>query len=123
MPASLYRLVGKQHHAEPAVREPEPAPISVQPEEISVPQAEETSTLDSFASLIETQDVPQSLDEGATISSQESLENENSPLEEVPSWDASWTKAQLLTVAKEMGLNVSTFNTKNEILAALSNTK
>lgn len=123
MPASLYRLVGKQHHTEPIVNEPESTPITFQPEDFKAPQVEETSVLDSFANQSENNDVSSTLaEEDITPASVDSEDEESSP-EETPTWDASWTKTQLLAVAKEIGLNVSVLNTKTEILAALSSAK
>ncbi|NBR00419.1 MAG: hypothetical protein EBT79_02485 [Actinobacteria bacterium] len=37
-----------------------------------------------------------------------------------PTWDASWTKAQLIVVAQSKGLSVTSSNTKADILAALT---
>jgi hypothetical protein len=107
MPASLYRLANKPHHTEAQVSTaavvPEPTvqaaaveePVNAVSEEPAVEPATADDTLASSAS-------------------------DSQPEPVVPTWDPSWTKAQLLDVATQLGLEVTSANTKVQIIEALT---
>ena len=132
MPASLYRLAGKPHHAEVSSVSPPPVEVkeAVQPAaetpavEVAVPSepANETiveSTVD--AAPPETYHEEASADVVETPVADEVVEPTASVEEPAtPSWDPTWTKAQLLEVALQLKLEVTSLNTKTQIIQALT---
>jgi len=123
MPASLYRLAGRPHPAEVSTAQPVQEARAAE-ESISAVDARPTS---AQVNSVEAE-VIESFEENNVIVSQETQTPEPTPeptVEPTPqaTWDASWTKTQLLVVANELGLNVTSTNTKTEILAALESVK
>jgi len=125
MPASLYRLAGKPHPAEVSTAQPIQEARAAE-ESISAVDARPTS---AQVNSVEAE-VIESFEENNVIVSQETQTPEPVPVPEPAvkptlqaTWDASWTKTQLLGVANELGLNVTSTNTKTEILAALESVK
>jgi len=111
MPASLYRLAGRPHPAEVSTAQP----------------VQEARAAEGSINAVEAE-VIESFEENNAIVSQETQAPEPVPEPAVKTtpqvtWDASWTKTQLLVVANELGLNVTSTNTKTEILAALESVK
>lgn len=105
MPASLYRLAGKPHPAEVSTAQPAPAQVN----------SAEAEVIESF-------------EENNPIVSQETQAPEPVPEPAVKptpqaTWDVGWSKTQLLGVANELGLNVTSTNTKTEIIAALESVR
>jgi hypothetical protein len=103
MPASLYRLAGRPHPAEVSTAQPASAQVN----------SVEAEAIESF-------------EENNAIVLQEIQASEPAPVvQPTPqaTWDVGWTKTQLLVVANELGLNVTSTNTKTEILAALESVK
>ena len=107
MPASLYRLAGRPHPAEVSTAQP----------------VQEARDPEGSINAVEAE-VIESFEENNAIVSQETQTPEPA-VKTTPqvTWDASWTKTQLLVVANELGLNVTSTNTKTEILAALESVK
>ncbi len=123
MPASLYRLAGKPHHAEVS---------AVQPVQEAGTAGESINAVDAQPASAQVNSVEaatiESFEENNAIVSQEMQTPEPTPeptVEPTPqaTWDVSWTKTQLLQLANEFGLNVTSTNTKTEILAALESIK
>ena len=103
MPASLYRLVNKPHHTEIVV-----APNQA-PEEVMVTQVEET-----VAAVVESDVQIQDVQDPQPDVAIDTAEPDSR------SWDPSWTKTKLLEFALGIGLDVSSTNTKTEIISALT---
>ncbi len=104
MPATLYNLANRSHHAEKAVTVPEePAPVSV-----------DIQTAPALAAIVE--------DAAASVPAETPDDTTASDTQEpvYPEWDSSWSKTQLLTVAQSLNLNVTSVNTKTEIINALT---
>jgi hypothetical protein len=102
MPASLYRLASKPHHAEtPAVSNQ------------SIQEIEPTQLPDSIA-IVEAE--PQAQEAPLPQSAESDAPAETG----VVSWDPNWTKTKLLDFALSLGLNVTSTNTKTEIISALT---
>jgi len=123
MPASLYRLAGKPHPAEVSTAQPVQEARAAE-ESISAVDARPTS---AQVNSVEAE-VIESFEENNAIVSQETQAPEPVPEPAVKTtpqvtWDVGWTKTQLLGVANELGLNVTSTNTKTEILAALESVK
>jgi len=117
MPASLYRLVGKPHHAEvtqPAVVHAE---ASVQNDAV-VPVVADIVTA---TSEVESSVNDVAIDANAASTDEAVADEANDAVVSYPAWDPNWSKTQLLTVASQLGLNVTSANTKNEIIKALTN--
>jgi hypothetical protein len=112
MPASLYRLAGKPHHSD-APTPPAQEQASV-PEQAAIEQQVEIQK-EEFTAV---EPAPEPLNE-QPFETEETL---SSPVEAdpKPEWDASWSKSQLLVVANQLGLNLTSVNTKSEIVAALT---
>ena len=120
MPASLYRLVGKPHHAEAPEAQlsqnekatetvgnviEQPVPV-VAPE--PVVEAAPAETVEETVATVEPPAVQ--------------LSETETPVAKV-TWDSSWTKSQLLQAANEMGLSLPSTSTKADIIAALESAK
>ncbi len=105
MPASLYRLANKPHYTESQVSTNE-----VVPEPAAQPAiVDEPVSVVSEEPAVE----PMVADDPPAISE---------PVAETatPIWDPAWTKAQLLEVATQLGLEVTSANTKAQIVEALT---
>jgi hypothetical protein len=115
MPASIYSMAGKPHHAEVSTTVND----EVVPEPKS-PQVSEEPVIESSPSANVISSVVQETS-GSSLT-QETIESSHQETAEVsyPAWDPSWTKAQLLEVAAQLELNVTLINTKTEIIAALT---
>ena len=123
MPASLYRLAGRPHPAEVSTAQPVQEARAA---EGSI-NAVEAQTASAQVNPVEAE-VIESFEENNAIVSQETQTPEPTPeptVESTPqaTWDVSWTKTQLLQLANEFGLNVTSTNTKTEILAAIESIK
>lgn len=121
MPASLYRLAGKPHPTE--ANQPVAAPETV----VEVQKILETTDVAQTESLPEVENNDEiaaqaevsSVESTSTDESVESSDGEAAPVQ-YPTWDASWTKAQLLEVAVQLNLAVTSANTKTQIVEALT---
>jgi len=100
MPASLYRLVGKPHHAE----------IEQSQDTVAEPQVHEVTPVES----------PVVADPEPTVQDQTSVPSEETSSPVTVTWDPSWTKAKLLEAAASLGLPVTSINTRAEIIEALT---
>lgn len=127
MPSSLYRLAGKSHHAEAKPQQSPPAEIAeVQASvpDVVIPAAVE-ATVVSHVAVNDEQVVEETVtvDAAAEANDTEALVSdgaENTTATQFPTWDPNWSKAQLLVVANELGLSVTSINTKTEIIRALT---
>jgi hypothetical protein len=137
MPASLYRMVGRPHYTEvPQPEVEQPVTQVVTPEIVPEPvldQPEPTEMLASFAAQVEepavdvveeAQEIPHVVEtvdnETTTAESEPEVEGVVVSAPEVPTWEPTWSKTQLLAVAIQLGLSVTSSSTKNEIIAALT---
>ena len=119
MPASLYRLAGKPHHAEiPAVY---PSQDGVA--EASSNVAEQQVPVATPAPVVEAIPIEMVKESVAVIDQPAPQPVEPEPATSKAAWDSSWTKTQLLQVANEMGLSLSITSTKADIIAALESAK
>ena len=126
MPASLYRLAGRPHHAEvPTV--PVAEQVAAEPVVSPVEHAPPVSVIEEPAPEVlnvespahdDTAGINVSLDE--TAASPDVTSDESATTTSTVTWDPAWTKAQLLEVALQLNLNVSSANTKNQIIDALT---
>lgn len=109
MPASLYNLVNRKHHfdVEPVVAEPTVPELQTQNniQVVDVPAEVVVESVIVEADSAETQG-QQAVEQNVEVS--------------FPSWDASWSKTQLLAVAQSMNLSVTSVSTKTEIVNALT---
>ncbi len=109
MPATLYNLVNRKHPAdEVTTSHEETHSISANDE---TPPAE--AEIPAQAAAIEEATATETLDEAAP-------EAEAVAEPSYPEWDPSWSKTQLLSVAQSLNLNVTSINTKTEIINALT---
>jgi hypothetical protein len=105
MPASLYRLANKPHYTEAhestnnVVAELNTQPVTV---EEPVSAVSEELAVEPAKS-----DDPPSTPEPVSVS-------------QAPAWDPGWTKTQLLEVATRLGLEVTSSNSKVQIIEALT---
>jgi hypothetical protein len=107
MPASLYRLANKPHHTEAQV-----STAAVTPEPpVQAETIEEPMNTVSEEPAVE----PAIADDPPAASAPDSQ-----PEPVVPTWDPAWTKTQLLDVATQLGLEVTSANTKAQIIEALT---
>ena len=106
MPASLYKLANKPHHAE--------TPTVVDQKNLEI---ETFQTVDAANTVVEGESQAQELN--APQSSEVGTTSTTAELE-IPSWDPNWTKTKLLDFALSLGLSVTSTNTKNEIISALT---
>jgi len=112
MPASLYRLAGKPHHSDaPELPEQEQTPV---PEQVATEQQVEIQQEIVAVESNEPEHVNDQPDE------QNDASDSSIEADPQPEWDASWSKSQLLVVANQLGLNLTSVNTKSEIVAALT---
>lgn len=125
MPASLYRLVGKPHHAEVSesvkaaegvnvVNEPA---VSVNVESPVVVIA--ATTPDAMVNNNVAEDVS-AVDSSTPPAVTSELTVAKTPTASLPTWDPNWSKTQLLAVASKLGLPVTNLSTKTEIIKALT---
>lgn len=116
MPASLYNLANRKHHAEINVVELSKVETVVLPPE---PKLEQESQVLEIASDDHVDVVN---NESSVVNEQETQVSTTEDTVETsyPEWDASWSKAQLLTVAQSLNLPVTSINTKSEIVSALT---
>ncbi len=105
MPASLYRLVGRQHPVDQPVAVDSSAPVAEAVETVVAAQIEQAvEVVEDAVSVIEN-NVP----------------TEPEPVAPVyPNWDVTWTKTKLLGIATDLGLAVTIDSTKAEIITALT---
>ena len=104
MPASLYRLANKSHHAE-----------NVEIVKQAAPEIEDVQVVDSADT------VPEGTLQVQTSQDSQLDADANANVEPVtPNWDPNWTKTKLLDFALSLGLNVTSTNTKTEIVNALT---
>jgi hypothetical protein len=94
---------------EPVAAAPEPEPVAAAPE----PVAAEPATPEPVAAEPATPEPTLEQVLGTLV------EGVPDP-DPAPTWDASWTKAQLLVVAQTRGLPLTMANTKAEIVAGLT---
>jgi len=112
MPASLYNLANRKHFADSSA-------VTNVAEEISTP-------VPAVESEVKIVDVPLAVAIETTIdeANKTELQEENIVEEKVdnnvPNWDASWSKTQLLAVAQSLNLSVTSTSTKTEIVNALT---
>jgi hypothetical protein len=101
---------------EPVLDQPEPtemlASFAAQVEEPAVDVVEEAQEIPH---VVETVD-----NETTTAESEPEVEDVVVSAPEVPTWEPTWSKTQLLAVAIQLGLSVTSSSTKNEIIAALT---
>jgi hypothetical protein len=105
MPASLYRLVGRQHPVDQPVAVDSSAPVVEAVEPVVAAQVEQAvEVVEGAVSVIEN-DIPAEPEPVAPV---------------YPNWDATWTKTKLFGIATDLGLAVTIDSTKAEIIAALT---
>jgi hypothetical protein len=105
MPASLYRLANKPHYTE------HQASATVVASELP---AQPVAVEDPVINVIEQPTVE------PVISDDPPVAVEPVTTTQAPVWDSAWTKAQLLDVATQLGLEVTLANTKAQIIEALT---
>jgi len=110
MPATLYNLVNRQHPSIPTTPPEEPAVPEAKVEDAveiaAIPVSESSSSFET----VEESSAPASVEE---VSAPELTVS-------YPSWDAAWSKSQLLAVAQSLNLQVTSISTKAEIISALT---
>ena len=109
MPASLYRLVGREHHStsvESKQQETVPATVEAPPEQLNVVEENQTSVI-ATSSEVE-----------PVIIEQTAVQVEP-PAPPKQIWDLSMSRAQLAKIALSLGLVFTDKSTKSEIIALL----
>lgn len=114
MPASLYRLAGRPHHAD-ASNIPVVDQTSVDVEAKNVDAVYQQPVQEASINF-------EQHDQIAVESSEsvDQLEKESEASPVSVTWDPSWSKAQLLNVALQLNLNVTSANTRSQIVEALT---
>lgn len=127
MPASLYRLVGKPHHTEVS---------EVSSEPVEANEAVQSAVVEPVASvgIVNESHVESTIDVSPTETLQEETASDQTTSQsdeatdsatsveqsQVVTWDPSWSKTQLLEVALQLNLEVTSLNTKTQIIQALT---
>jgi hypothetical protein len=119
MPASLYRLVGRQHPVDQPVAVDSSAPVV----EAVEPVVEAVEPVVEAVEPVATAQVEQAVEvvEETVSVIENDIPTEPEPVAPVyPNWDATWTKTKLFGIATDLGLAVTIDSTKAEIIAALA---
>lgn len=124
MPASLYRLVGKPHHAEVSenVKAAESVNVVNEPAvsvNVESPVVVAATTPDALANDNVVEAVS-AVDSSTSPVVNSKLTVTETPTASLPTWDPNWSKTQLLAVASKLGLPVTNLSTKTEIIKALT---
>jgi len=109
MPASLYRLVGREHHStsvESKQQETVPAAVEAPPEQLNVVEENQTSVIATSSEV------------DPVIIEQPAVQVEP-PAPPKQIWDLSMSRAQLAKIALSLGLVFTDKSTKSEIIALL----
>ncbi len=118
MPASLYRLAGKQHFAEAPAIQPEDPDVTQQVVVEAQTEVKQDLPVEEVTA-VEAPDLISSETLASDSSSSVDTETHNTT-NSSPKWDPMWSKTQLLAVANELKLGLTSINTKSEIVAALT---
>lgn len=126
MPASLYRLVGRQHHTEVTeqsnqiLNQPEVGDSSPETVKVETPADVVTAESPTTVENIEVEPAVEAPVEKLDNTSAQISEELNVVKPAIPAWDPTWSKSQLLDVASKLGLNITALNTKAQIIDALT---
>lgn len=122
MPSSLYRLANKPHpvNVTPAqTGKVENEPAAVEPSAVVETQPEAHSINDVATPVVDTEPAAELADVQDSSSDVADVTDASATVS-YPAWDPTWSKSQLLVVADQLGLSVTSINTKSEIVAALT---